>query len=105
MYLVISVFPISITSGPPPPASVASNFWRWSPQFWYWTFTFAPGWSDWNFWFVDATRSAQPDCASVWIQTVMFVAVVRFVAPEVVAATAAASTATRTRAAMLRLFI
>jgi hypothetical protein len=35
----------------------------------------------------------------------MFVAVVRFVAPEVVAATAAASTATRTRAAMLRLFI
>ena len=43
MYFVISVLPISITSGPPPPASVASNFCRWSPQFWYWTFTVVAG--------------------------------------------------------------
>jgi hypothetical protein len=36
MYLVISVLPISMTSGELPPARVASNFWRWSFQFWYW---------------------------------------------------------------------
>jgi hypothetical protein len=39
MYFVISVLPISITSGVLPPASVASNFWRWLPQVWYWTLT------------------------------------------------------------------
>ena len=33
MYFTISVLPISITSGVLPPASVASNFCRWSPQF------------------------------------------------------------------------
>ena len=42
MYFTISVLPISITSGVLPPASVASNFWRWSPQFWYWTSTVQP---------------------------------------------------------------
>jgi hypothetical protein len=43
MYFVISVLPISMTSGALPPASVASNFWRWSVQFWYWTSTVQPG--------------------------------------------------------------
>jgi len=43
MYFVISVLPISITSGELPPASVASNFCRWSLQFWYWTSTDVPG--------------------------------------------------------------
>jgi len=43
MYFVISVLPISMTSGVFPPARVASNFWRWSPQFWYWTLTVQPG--------------------------------------------------------------
>ena len=32
MYFVISVLPISITSGAVLPASAASNFVRWSPQ-------------------------------------------------------------------------
>ena len=43
MYFTISVLPISMTSGVLPPASVASNFWRWSPQFWYCTSTVQPG--------------------------------------------------------------
>src|SRR3954470_20448839 len=69
-------------------------------------FTVVPGWSDWNFWFTDATRSAQPDCASVCSHTVMLEAFAFFVAaPDVVAATAAATTVTSKRAAMLRLFI
>src|SRR5204862_146492 len=105
MYFVISVLPISITSGPPPPASVASNFWRWSPQVWYCTFTVVPGWSDWNFLLTDATRSAQPDCASICSHMVMLEAFAFFVAPDVVAATAAATRATSKRAAILRLFI
>src|ERR1043165_3963635 len=105
MYFVISVLPISITSGPPPPASVASNFCRWSPQLWYWMLTVVPAWSAWNFWFAAATRSGQPDCASACSHTVMLDAVARWVAPEVVAATAAATTAARQRATMLRLFI
>src|SRR5690242_6206906 len=105
MYFVISVLPISITSGPPPPARVASNFWRWSPQFWYWTLTVAPGCSDWNCLVAAATTSGQPDCASTCSHTVMLLAVVFFVAPGVDAATTAARTATRQRAAMPRLFI
>src|SRR5207302_9732686 len=74
MYFVISVLPISITSGPPPPARVASNFCRWSPQFWYWRFTVVPGWSDWNFCVAAATTSGQPDCASTCSHTVMLLA-------------------------------
>jgi hypothetical protein len=35
LYFVISVLPISITSGALPPASVASNFARWVPHVWY----------------------------------------------------------------------
>ena len=35
MYFVISVFPISMTSGAVFAASVASNFCRWSGQSWY----------------------------------------------------------------------
>src|SRR5436189_6391497 len=105
MYFVISVLPISITSGPPPPARAASNFCRWSPQFWYWTFTVVPGWSDWNFWFAAATTSGQLDCASTCSQTVMLLAVALFVAPGVAAVIAEARTATRTSATMLRLLM
>ena len=43
MYFVISVFPISMTSGALPPASVASNFCRCVVHCWYWTFTSTPG--------------------------------------------------------------
>src|SRR5207248_5023235 len=99
------VLPISITSGALPPARVASNFWRWSVQFWYWTLTVAPGWSDWNCLVAAATTSGQPDCASTCSQTVMLLAVAFCVAPDVAAVTAAARTATRQRATMLRLFI
>src|SRR3984893_8268735 len=74
MYFVISVLPISITSGELPPASVASNFWRWSPQFWYCTSTVQPGWSCWNCAVAAATTSGQPDCASVCSQTVSLLA-------------------------------
>src|SRR5579864_4733693 len=74
MYFVISVLPISMTSGVFPPASVASNFWRWSPQFWYWTSTVQPGWSFWNCAVAAATTSGQPDWASVCNQTVSLLA-------------------------------
>src|SRR4026207_1915485 len=43
MDFVISVLPISITSGALPPASVASNFARWVPPVWYCTSTSQPG--------------------------------------------------------------
>ena len=42
MYFVISVFPISMTSGGLLPASVASNFPRCVGQLWYWTSTSQP---------------------------------------------------------------
>jgi hypothetical protein len=74
MYFVISVLPISMTSGVVFAASVASNFCRWSPQFWYWTSTDQPGWSFWNCEFAAATTSGQPDCASTWSQTVSLLA-------------------------------
>ena len=71
MYFVISVLPISITSGALPPASVASNLPRCVPHVWYWTFTSTPGCCFWNAAFAAATTSGQPDCASTWSQTVM----------------------------------
>ena len=43
MYFVISVLPISMTSGALPPASVASNWVRWFVQSWNWTSTPTPG--------------------------------------------------------------
>ena len=43
MYFVISVLPISMTSGVLWPAIVASKFCRWSPQYWYWMLTVQPG--------------------------------------------------------------
>jgi hypothetical protein len=61
LYFVISVFPISITSGALPPASVASNFARWVPQVWYWTSTSQPGFCALNCAFAAATTSGQPD--------------------------------------------
>src|SRR5919199_328080 len=66
MYFVISVFPISMTSGTLPPASVASNLPKWSGHVWY--------------------------CTSTWSQTVSLVADAR--AGESVRA-AAVETATR----------
>ena len=74
MYFVISVFPISMTSGTLPPASVASNLPRWSGHVWYCTSTVVPGCAFWNAAFVDATRSGQPVCASTWSQTVILLA-------------------------------
>src|SRR5207302_6824550 len=79
MYFVISVLPISTTSGVLPPASVASNFWRCVVQLWYWTLAVAPV-SFWNCAFAAWTMGAQvAACASVWSQTVIDFA---FVAPE-----------------------
>src|SRR5262245_35435323 len=99
MYFVISVFPISMTSGAVLAASVASNFCRWVGQSWYWTLTFQPGWSFSNCAFAAATTSAQPDFASVWSHTVRLFAAFAWVAagpetaaPAVEAATASAPT-------------
>ncbi len=61
MYFVISVFPISMTSGALFPASVASNFARWVPHVWYWTSTFQPGFCDSNCELAAATTSGHPD--------------------------------------------
>src|SRR5437763_13698238 len=102
MYFVISVLPISITSGPPPPASVASNFCRWSPQFWYWAFTVVPGWSAWNFGLAAATTTGQPDCATTCTHIVIELAAPCFVAPDDTDVAAAATTATRPRTTMMR---
>ena len=71
MYFVISVLPISITSGALPPASVASNLPRCVPQFWYCTFTSTPGCLALNAALAAATTFGQPDWASTWSQTVM----------------------------------
>src|SRR2546423_5268324 len=105
MYFVISVLPISITSGVLPPASVASNFCRCVFHSWYWTSTFTSGCCFANAAFAWSTEDCQPDCASTCSQTVMLLAVVFFVAPIVPAAIAAAPTAARQRATLMRLFI
>src|SRR5438105_11604565 len=106
MYFVISVFPISMTSGPPPPASVASNFWRWSPQFWYWTLTVQPGWSLWNCWLAAETTSAQPFLASTWSQTVRVPPwAVAFRSTLAVAVAAASASGAKNAAARIRIFI
>src|SRR3954471_15291797 len=105
MYFVISVLPISITSGVLPPASVASNFCRCVFHSWYWTFTLTPGWAFSNAAFAAATAFGQPDCASTCSHTVMLSAVAFFVAPIVPATTAAAPTAARQRATLMRLII
>src|SRR5262245_34544110 len=104
MYFVISVFPISMTSGAFPPASVASNFARCCVHCWYWTLTFTPGWSFSNRAFVEATRSDQPFWASVWSHTVRVVAALPPDAPVAPTATTA-SAATSTAAARARTFI
>jgi hypothetical protein len=64
MYFVISLFPSSITSGASPPASAASNFWRWFPQVWYWTATSTSGCCALKIRFAVATASGQPLSAS-----------------------------------------
>src|SRR4051812_3784455 len=105
MYFVISVLPSSITSGTLPPASVASNFWRWVFHCWYSTLTLTPGCCASKVLLAAATTFGHPDCASTCSQTVMLSALVFFAAPSVAAVTAAAVTATRQRATMMRLFI
>jgi hypothetical protein len=107
MYFVISVFPISMTSGAVFAASVASNFCRWSGQFWYWTVTSQPGWLLLNCALAAATASGQPERASTCNQTVRLFAA-RLVgaepaAPAVIAATASAPTTSATQ--MVRLFM
>src|ERR671934_2668570 len=74
MYFVISVLPISMTSGASPPASAASNFVRWLPHVWYCTSTLTPGCFASNAWFAVATAFGQPFWASTWSQTVSVVA-------------------------------
>src|SRR4051812_34323 len=107
MYFVISVFPISMTSGVLPPASVASNLPRWSPHVWYCTSTVVPGCLAWKAWLAAATRSGQPVCASTWSQTVILLAAARPL-PEVctdAVEAATASIAARAAAAKRRTFI
>src|SRR3954471_4726771 len=107
MYFVISVLPISMTSGVLPPASVASNLLRWSPQVWYCTSTFTPGCFDSNSWLAAATRFGQPDCASTCSQTVILLAAAlpdRFVRADAVDATTASVKMTAA-AAKTRTFI
>ena len=100
MYFVISVLPISITSGAPPPASVASNFFRWSPHVWYWTSTVTPGCCFSNCAVAASTIGCHfSDCASVCSQTVMLSAAVP---PEAVEAIAARAAPTRTTAPIMR---
>jgi hypothetical protein len=97
MYFIISVLPISTTSGTLPPASVASSFWRCVPQVWYSTFTSTPGCCAWNVLFAASTAFCQPDCASTISQTVRVFAWVRVVAAvpwDAVPATIASSPAT-----------
>ena len=93
MYFVISVLPISMTSGVSLPAIVASNFWRWSPQLWYWTLTVQPGFCCSNCWLAAATTSGQPVCASTWSQTVsVFAWALPLLALAVAATTPSAAT-------------
>src|SRR3954453_2483112 len=107
MYLVISVLPISITSGVFPPASVASNLLRWSLQDWYCTSTVVPGCLLSNSALAAFTTFGQPDCASVCSQTVILLAVawsLTFVRADAVEA-ASASVARTAAAAKRRTFI
>ena len=104
MYFVVSVFPNSSTSGVSPPAIVASNFVRWSPQVWYCTLTSTPGCFALNAAFASATTFGQPLCASPISQTVMLSALA--VLTEPLAVDAASESATASSAAtMMRAFI
>ena len=103
MYFVISVFPISTTSGVFPPASVASSFCRCVPQVWYWTLTVVPGWSFWNWAFAAFTIGSQfAACASTCSQTVMLFAACADVPPDAVDAMIARAPPIRTTAPMMR---
>src|SRR5581483_3152943 len=105
MYFVISVLPISMTSGVLPPASVASNFCRCVPHDWYCTFAVAPV-SFWNCAFAAATIGAQfAACASVWSQIVMLLALFAPETPPAAIAKTSAARATKPTATNFRLFI
>src|SRR5262249_1648935 len=98
-------FPISITSGVLPAASVASNLARWVGQLWYCSFTSTPGCACLNCALADATRSGQPDCASTCSQTVIDLALVAPETPPAAIANTSAARATKPTAMSLRLFI
>src|SRR6476646_5592783 len=106
MYFVISVLPISMTSGVSLPAIVASNFCKWVVHCWYWTSTFQPGFAFSNLLFAAATISGQPFWASTWSHTVS-VWPAALLLGAVVATTAesaiAAATTARIRYLMLNL--
>src|SRR5215469_6707532 len=105
MYFVISVLPISMTSGVLPPASVASNFWRCVPQVWYWTLAVAPV-SFWNCALAAATIGVQfAACASVCNQTVIDFAFVAPETPPAAIANTSAARATKPTATNFRPFI
>src|SRR3954467_9302494 len=107
MYFVISVLPISITSGVLPPASAASHLLTWSLQDWYCPSTVVPGCLLSNSALSAFTTFGQPDCASVCSQTVILLAAawsLTFVRADAVEA-ASASVATTAAAAKRRTFI
>src|SRR5207249_11941168 len=104
MYFVVSELPNSRTSGVSPPAIVASNFVRWSPQVWYCTLTSTPGCFALNAAFASATTFGQPLCASPISQTVMLSALAVPTDPLAVDAAAESATAS-TAASMIRAFI
>src|SRR5688572_8380013 len=101
MYFVISVLPISMTSGALPPASVASNWVRCVVQVLNWTSTPTPGCSRWKSAVAALMIAFQLSLsASVCSQTVMlFVAAAP---PDAVAAITARAAATRARPPMMR---
>src|SRR6266480_2942786 len=104
MYFVISELPSSITSGASPPASPASNFWRWLPHDWYWTSTSTPGCCALKVLLAVATASGQPLCASTMSQTTILSAC-PFDVPPLAVVAATASVAARTAATRNRAFM
>jgi hypothetical protein len=109
MYFVISVLPISMTSGTLLPAIVASNFVRCWFQVWYSTLTFTPGCDRSKAWVAALTTPGQLSRASSCSQTVRVVAVAELgfvlaVVPVAVAALSARQVQITT-AAMKRTFI
>src|SRR5436309_102655 len=96
MYFVVSVFPISITSGASPPARAASSLVRCVPHVWYCTSTSTPGCLPWKSFVAEATISGQPDWASFWSQTVILFAAALEPREDVLPAAVEAATASTT---------
>src|SRR2546421_12248232 len=104
MYFVVSVLPISTTSGVSPPASTASSFVRCWPHVWYSTLTFTPGCEAKNALLALATASGHACCASTCSQTVIVVALCAVVLPLAVEPAKASATA-RNVPARYRIFM